>query len=95
MNAAIFARHRDRPLAEVPEAARASHRATRRPAAPRLADRAVAGTVADVVPPGAEHDGFSTVSASRSCAAWIAGNTWEHWRRRTAVRIRGALVDRP
>jgi hypothetical protein len=70
-NAAIFERHRHRPLAEVLAAARASHRAARARLA-ALADRAVAGSVADVVPPGAERD-------ERPAAAWIAGNTWEHY----------------
>jgi hypothetical protein len=70
-NAAIFARHRHRPLGDVLEAARASHRATRARLA-ALDDRAVAGSVADVVPPGGDRD-------ERPAAAWIAGNTWEHY----------------
>jgi hypothetical protein len=70
VNAAIFTRHRHRPLTEVLNAARASHRAARARLA-ALGNRAVAGTVADVVPPGAESDG--------GAAAWIAGNTWEHY----------------
>jgi len=70
-NAVIFTRHRHRPLTEVLNAARASHRAARARLA-ALGDRAVAGTVADVVPPGAESDGSAA-------AAWIAGNTWEHY----------------
>jgi hypothetical protein len=70
-NAAIFALHRHRPLGDVLDAARASHRATRARLA-ALPDRAVAGSVADVVPPGAERD-------ERPAAAWIAGNTWEHY----------------
>lgn len=70
-NAAIFARHRHRPLADVLEAARASHQAARARLA-ALGDRAVAGTVADVVPPSPERD-------SSPAAAWIAGNTWEHY----------------
>ena len=70
-NAAIFTRHRHRPLTEVLNAARASHRAARARLA-ALGDRAVAGTVADVVPPGADSDGGPA-------AAWIGGNTWEHY----------------
>ena len=70
-NAAIFVRHRHRPLADVLNAARTSHHVARvRLAA--LGDRAVAGTVADVVPPGGESDGSPA-------AAWIGGNTWEHY----------------
>ena len=84
VNAAIFARHRHRPLTEVLNAARASHRAARARLA-ALGDRAVAGTVADVVPPGAESDGGAA-------AAWIGGNTWEHYEaHHTWIR---ALVDR-
>ena len=71
VNAAILARHRHRPLADVLNAVRASHRATRARLA-ALGDRAVAGAVADVVPPGAERD-------ESPAAAWIAGNTWEHY----------------
>jgi len=70
-NAAIFEQHRHRPLAEVLEAARASHRATRAKLA-TLSDRAVGGVVADVVPPGVDRD-------ESPAAAWIAGNTWEHY----------------
>jgi len=70
-NAAIFALHRHRPLGDVLEAARASHRATRARLA-ALDDGAVAGSVADIVPPGAERD-------ERPAADWIAGNTWEHY----------------
>jgi hypothetical protein len=70
-NAAIFARHRHRPLAEVLEAAQASHRAIRARLA-ALGDRAVAGSVADLVPPGTERD-------ESPAAAWIGGNTWEHY----------------
>jgi uncharacterized damage-inducible protein DinB len=70
-NAALFERHRHRPLAEVLDALRASHRAARARLA-ALGDRALAGTVADVLPPGAEKDGSPAV-------AWIAGNTWEHY----------------
>ena len=70
-NAAIFALHRHRPLGDVLEAVRASHRATRARLA-TLGDRAVAGSVSDVVPPGGDKD-------ERPAAAWIAGNTWEHY----------------
>jgi DinB superfamily len=70
-NAAIFERHRHRPLTEVLDAVRASHRAARTSLA-ALGDRAVAGTLADVLPPGAEKDGSPAL-------AWIAGNTWEHY----------------
>ena len=70
-NAAIFARHRHRPLAEVLEAARASHRTIRARLA-ALGDRAVAGSVADLVPPSAERD-------ESPAAVWIAGNTWDHY----------------
>ena len=71
VNAAIFARHRHRPLTEVLDTVRASHRAARARLA-ALGDRAVAGTVAEVLPPGSESDGGPA-------AAWIAGNTWEHY----------------
>src|SRR5262249_28034066 len=70
-NAAIFARHRHRPLAEVLDAVRASHRALRARLA-ALGDRAVAGAVSDLVPP-------SPVRDESPAAAWIAGNTWEHY----------------
>ena len=70
-NAAIFARHQHRPLAEVLDAVRASHRAIRTRLA-ALGDRAVTGSVADLLPPSAERD-------ERPAAAWIAGNTWEHY----------------
>jgi DinB superfamily len=70
-NAAIFAQHRHRPLTEVLDTVRASHRATRARLA-TLADHAVEGSVSDVVPPGAERD-------ERPAAAWIGGNTWEHY----------------
>ena len=83
-NAAIFVRHRHRPLADVLNAARTSHRAARARLA-ALGDRALAGTVADVVPPGAESDGSPA-------AAWIGGNTWEHYEaHHTWIR---ALIDR-
>jgi hypothetical protein len=79
-NAAIFARHRDRPLAEVLDAVRTSHRATRARLA-ALGDRAVAGSVADSVPPSAPRTA-RTGSSDRDespAAAWIARNTWEHY----------------
>ena len=83
-NAVIFARHRPRPLAEILDAVRASHRAARARLA-ALGNRAVAGTVAEVLPPGAESDGSPA-------AAWIAGNTWEHYAaHHNWIR---ALVDR-
>lgn len=83
-NAAIFARHRHRPLADVLNAARSSHQVVRARLA-ALGDRAVAGTVTDVVPPGSENDGSPA-------AAWIGGNTWEHYEaHHTWIR---ALVDR-
>ena len=92
-NAAIFARHRHRPLTDVLNAARSSHRAARARLA-ALADRAVAGTVADVVPPGAEKLS-RTGTRDRDggpAAAWIAGNTWEHYEaHHNWIR---ALVDR-
>jgi hypothetical protein len=53
------------------EAARASHRAIRARLA-ALDDRAVAGSVADLVPLSAARD-------DSPAAAWIAGNTWEHY----------------
>ena len=70
-NAAIFAQHRHRSLSDVLSAVRASHRATRARLA-ALADHAVAGSVSDIVPPGEEKD-------ERPAAAWIGGNTWEHY----------------
>ena len=70
-NAALFERHRHRSLADVLDAVRASHRATRARLA-ALGDLAIAGTVGDVLPPGGERDGNPAV-------AWIAGNTWEHY----------------
>lgn len=70
-NAAIFALHRHRAIPEVLDALRASHRAARGRLA-ALADRAVSGPVAGVLPPGAESDGSPA-------AAWIGGNTWEHY----------------
>jgi hypothetical protein len=71
VNAAIFARHRHRALAEVLDAARASHGATRARLA-ALSDRAVAGVVADLLPPGAGSD-------IEPAEPWIAGNTWDHY----------------
>jgi hypothetical protein len=71
VNAAIFALHRDRPLAEVLDTVRATHRAARARMA-ALGDHAIQGTVADVLPPGAEKDGGPA-------APWIGGNTWEHY----------------
>ena len=70
-NAAIFAQHRHRSLPDVLDAVRASHRATRARLA-TLTDHAVAGSVSDVIPPGAEKD-------DRPAGAWIGGNTWEHY----------------
>jgi len=70
-NAAIFARHRHRPLTEVLDAFRASHRAIRARLA-ALGNEAVAGSVADIVPPSPKRD-------ESPAAAWIAGNTWEHY----------------
>src|SRR5262245_367784 len=71
VNAVLFARHRHRSPADVLETVRVSHRAARARLA-ALGDRAVAGTVADVLPPGGARDANPAV-------AWIAGNTWEHY----------------
>jgi hypothetical protein len=71
VNAAIFELHRTRPLAEVLDTARATHRAARARLA-ALGDHAIQGTVTDVLPPGAEKDGDPA-------APWIGGNTWEHY----------------
>ena len=71
VNAAIFARHRHRPLTEVLDALRTSHRKARARLA-ALGDRAVAGPVSGVLPPGAEGD-------TSPAAVWIGGNTWEHY----------------
>jgi hypothetical protein len=71
VNGAIFERHRHRSLAEVLDAVRAGHRAARACLA-ALGDRAVAGTVADMLPPVAGGDGDPA-------ASWIGGNTWEHY----------------
>jgi hypothetical protein len=62
-NAAIFALHRDQPLHEVLDAVRAEHARTRA-RIERLGDAELAGGDG----PGA-----------RPVAAWIAGNTWEHY----------------
>jgi hypothetical protein len=71
VNAKIFARHRHRPLAEVLDAVQASHRAARARLA-TFSDRAVAGAVTDLLPPGAKSD-------RGPAAPWIGGNTWEHY----------------
>jgi hypothetical protein len=70
-NAAIFERHRDLSLTEVLGTVRASHRAARARLA-TLGDHAVAGTIAGVLPPGAE-------GGADPAASWIGGNTWEHY----------------
>jgi hypothetical protein len=70
VNAALFERHRNRPLAEVLETARATHAAARARLA-ALRDHAVAGPATALLPPGAGADG--------GAAAWIGGNTWEHY----------------
>src|SRR5262249_29579988 len=70
-NAAILALPRPPPLAHRPGTPRATHRATRARLA-ALDDGAVAGSVADIVPPSPERD-------ERPAADWIAGNTWEHY----------------
>jgi uncharacterized damage-inducible protein DinB len=70
-NAVLFERHRHRSLAEVLDTARANHRAARARLA-ALGDHAVAGTVADILPP-------SSAGTSDPAAAWIGGNTWEHY----------------
>jgi hypothetical protein len=75
-NAAIFARHRDRALTDVLDAVRASHRAARARLA-ALDDRAVAGPVSDVLPPG-RFQGF-TERDTTPAGAWIGGNTWDHY----------------
>ena len=64
-NAAIFARHRHRPLADVLDAARASHRAARARLA-ALGDRAVAGTV------GGRRPARRRRETASPAAAWIA-----------------------
>ena len=71
VNAALFEQHRHRSLGEVLDTVRSSHRAVRARLA-ALGDHAVAGTVADVLPPGGAQDGNPAV-------AWIAGNAWEHY----------------
>jgi hypothetical protein len=83
-NAALFARHRHRPLAEVLLLARASHRALRARLA-ALSDDAVTGVVADLLPPGSGSDADPVVLS-------IAGNTWDHYdAHHSWIR---ALVDR-
>jgi hypothetical protein len=83
VNAAIFARHRERTLTEVLEALHASHRMARAHLA-ALHDRTVAGPASGVLPPGSETSGFSIDQATRErdttpVGAWIGGNTWEHY----------------
>jgi len=72
VNAAIFERHRSLSVPEVLGTVRASHRAARARLA-TLGDHAVAGAMADVLPPGASEGGGDPA------APWIAGNTWEHY----------------
>jgi hypothetical protein len=72
VNAEIFERHRNLSVPEVLGTVRASHRAARARLA-TLGDHAVAGAVADVLPPGAAEGGGDPA------APWIAGNTWEHY----------------
>jgi DinB family protein len=76
-NAAIFARHRDRELTDVLKGLRASHRAARARLA-ALDDQAVAGPASGVLPAGSG-DGFTTPGDATPAAAWIGGNTWEHY----------------
>jgi hypothetical protein len=70
-NAVLFERDRHRSLAEVLDTARANHRAARARLA-ALPDRAVAGTLADILPP-------SSAGTGDPAAVWIGGNTWEHY----------------
>lgn len=70
VNAALFARHRARSLADVLDTLRSTHAATRARLA-GLGDHAVAGAAATLLPPGADVDG--------QAAPWIGGNTWEHY----------------
>lgn len=70
VNAAIFARHRARPLPDVLETLRATHGAARARLA-ALRDQAVAGPATGLLPPGSEAEG--------PASAWIGGNTWEHY----------------
>jgi uncharacterized damage-inducible protein DinB len=79
VNAVLFERHRHRSLAEVLDTANANHRAARTRLA-ALADRAIAGTVADILP-GASGGAWaqSAYGGSDPAAAWIGGNTWEHY----------------
>jgi hypothetical protein len=77
VNAALFARHRDRALPEVLAALRASHRTARARVA-ALHDGAMAGPVSGVLPRGAATTGF-TERDTTPAGAWIGGNTWEHY----------------
>jgi hypothetical protein len=77
-NAAIFELHRRRPLAEVLDAAQASHRAVRTRLA-ALSDRAVAGPIGEVLPQSPPvTTGFTEIDRTPA-AVWIGGNTWEHY----------------
>jgi hypothetical protein len=85
VNDAIFVRHRDRGLPEVLNALRRSHRAARARLA-ALHDRTVAGPASAVLSPEGRATGFSiddtaapTGPDATSAAAWIGGNTWEHY----------------
>ena len=82
VNAAIFARHRDRALIEVLDALRASHRTARARLA-ALHDRTVVGPASGVLPPVVLASGFSVDQGSERdttpAGAWIGGNTWEHY----------------
>lgn len=70
VNAAIFARHRDRPLHDVLDTVRSAHAETRaRLAALRDAD--VGRPIAELRP--------EAVDDRRPVAVWIEGNTWEHY----------------
>jgi hypothetical protein len=62
-NAAIFARHRDRGVGDVLEAVRTEHART----------RARLGAIRDGELAGGDGAG------ARPVAAWIEGNTWEHY----------------
>ena len=77
VNAALFARHRDRALPDVLAALRASHRTARARVA-ALHDGAMTGPVSDVLPRGAATTGF-TERDTTPAGAWIGGNTWEHY----------------
>jgi hypothetical protein len=85
VNDAIFTRHRNRPLTEVLDALRASHRTARARLA-GLHDRIVAGPASGVLSPSRIGiTGFSIDEARASegdtppAGAWIGGNTWEHY----------------